>query len=716
MLSLLRKSSKLVLSFAIVTVSIPLYFWNERSVHAEGPIDPAPFISPKVVNGNAGKKVLFDNTHGQTAGAADWVIDGGFSDFANGLANDGFYVKELRKKTPITLTDLRGYDVLVIGEANIPYKQTEQAAMKQYVEQGGSIFFIGDHYNADRNKNRWDGSEVMNGYRRGAFGNPTKGMSDEEKNSEAMKDVTSTDWLNEQFGIRFRYNAIGDVTANHVVAPEQSFGITSGVSNVAMHAGSTLMITDPKKAKGLVYLPTTNTKWAHSVDQGVYMGGGVAEGPYMAISKKGKGKAAFIGDSSPVEDITPKYLREENGKKKTTYDGFKEQDDAKLLVNTVNWLAKKETYTSLDQIEGLQLDQPTPTLPMEEPAASTEPQAEPWAAPEAGYKWWDPSTFKPGSYGSSQAAPVQPVYTLTHQSVLPDGEEFGLNVTVDHLTPGQTLSGLDLGIYQAGGTQVAMLKKADGTWPDSYGYSAPFDIKADATGRAKINLTMKIKPSITGSATLRLRLDKSAVYSKAVTINRVPIEPLPGEPSDVNPPVTTFSVEGTKLSTGTYLNKATLTLTATDDTAVKKVEYRFEGKENWEEYSAPLSLNGEPSQSLSFRSIDSAGNMEQVQVAMIPVAKVDVDFLYDYVKNSKWINPKLEKPILQHADQAKKYFTLAHEEYAKGNWILGTIYKASGFVSIGKVVDVVSKNPDWINQDAKKDVSLILEALLAQNK
>ncbi len=39
-----------------------------------------------------------------------------------------------------------------------PYKKSEQDAMLQYVKNGGSIFFIADHYNADRNKNRWDSS------------------------------------------------------------------------------------------------------------------------------------------------------------------------------------------------------------------------------------------------------------------------------------------------------------------------------------------------------------------------------------------------------------------------------------------------------------------------------------------------------------------------------------------------------------------------------
>lgn len=364
---------------------------------AEGPTDPAPVIQPA---GSAnGKKVLFDNTHAQTAGAADWVIDGGFSDFGNALASNGYYVKELRKASPLTLSDLQGYDVFVIPEANIPYKTSEQAAMLQYIQGGGSIFFISDHYNADRNKNRWDASEVFNGYRRGAWSNPSQGMSTEEAGSAAMQGVASSDWLAANFGVRFRYNAIGDVSATNIVAPAQAFNITSGVTSVAMHAGSTLAIIDPNKAKGIVYLPSTTTKWSSSVDQGVYAGGGTAEGPYVAVSKVGAGKAGFIGDSSPVEDATPKYLREETGGSKTTYDGFKEASDAKLLVNMVNWLATPESYTSLNQVAGLTLDQPTPLLSIETPQTSTEPQAEPWAAPASGYKWWDASTYKSGSYG-----------------------------------------------------------------------------------------------------------------------------------------------------------------------------------------------------------------------------------------------------------------------------------------------------------------------------
>jgi len=394
-----------VLALLILILS-PVYYYVTPLVSAENSSDPAPQLQP--VGTANGKKILFDNTHGQTAGAADWVLDGGFSDFANALANKGYYAKELRKNSPITYEDLQGYNVFIIGEANIPYKTSEQAAMIQYVQNGGSIFFIGDHYNADRNKNRWDASEVFNGYRRGAYSNPTKGMGTEEANSAAMQGVTGSDWLSDNFGIRFRYNAIGDVTANDIVAPSQAFGITTGVSTVAMHAGSTLAITNPNKAKGIVYLPTTSAAWGNAVDQGVYNGGGRAEGPYAAVSKLGLGKAAFIGDSSPVEDATPKYLREETGTSKTTYDGFKEQNDGTLLVNMIDWLSKQESYTALSQVSGLQLDQATSLLAIETPQTSTEPEAEPWAAPAAGYKWYDSTTFKSGSYGYGAGGPVQP--------------------------------------------------------------------------------------------------------------------------------------------------------------------------------------------------------------------------------------------------------------------------------------------------------------------
>ncbi|SFT05556.1 hypothetical protein SAMN05444972_1234 [Marininema halotolerans] len=384
---------KLMLVTAIL--AIPVFAILQGTIGAEP--------SQKSSTQDEAIKVLFDNSHGETAGAADWVINGGFSDFAGALMEKGYEVDQLNKQEPITYDDLENQDVFIMGEPNIPLKASEQEALIKFADHGGGIFFIADHYNADRNKNRWDASEILNGYRRGAFGEPTKGMSDDEASSEAMTDVSSTDWLSKNFGIRFRYNALGDITAKDIVDEDQSFGITEGVNGVAMHAGSTLAVTDPNQAKGIVYLPQTDQKWNYAVDQGVYNGGGQDEGPFVAIAKRGEGKAAFIGDSSPVEDATPKYKREETGDSKKTYDGFKEEDDGSLLVNLISWLGKKESYTSFDQVDGLELDNATPLIDIEDPSTSTEPKSEPWATPAEGYKWWDPSTFKGGSYTGSDS-------------------------------------------------------------------------------------------------------------------------------------------------------------------------------------------------------------------------------------------------------------------------------------------------------------------------
>lgn len=516
---------------------------GEGEEPGEDPDEEEPGETPSLPDGT-GKSVLFDNAHAQTAGAADWIIDGAFSDFAQGLREVGFTVDSLERpvpytfgEVPITYEGLQPYDVFIIPEANIPFKTAEQDALVQYVEDGGAVFFISDHYNADRNKNRWDSSEAFNGYRRGAYENPAKGMSSEEANSPAMQGVASSDWLADHFGVRFRFNALGDVDANDIVSPSQSFGITAGVDAVAMHAGSTLAILDPEKAKGLVYVPTGVPAWGNAVDEGVYNNGGRAEGPYAAIGKLGLGKAAFIGDSSPVEDATPKYVREENGQSKKTYDGFKEADDALFLVQTVKWLAHDENYTSFGDVPGLELDTPTVLDADEAPALTTEPQPEPWSQPAAGYKWYDPTTFKPGSYGSMQAPETEPILAFVHQTTLPTQQEFQIRLTANGLTPGQAISGLRAGIYLPGGEQIARFKNDAGTWSD-YNYSPEFSLTGNAQGYASKDLTVQLKPGVTASAAnLRLKQGSANAITNPVTLGNVAAEPLPGD----HPPVPELS-------------------------------------------------------------------------------------------------------------------------------------------------------------------------------
>lgn len=502
-----KKMAKLLIS-GLVVASICNPLLSMETVFAESVVDPAPSITP--VNAN-GKKVLFDNTHAQTAGAADWVIDGGFSDYAQGLADEGYFVQELRKETPITYEDLVGYDSFIIPEANIPFKVEEQDAIEQYVNNGGSVFFIADHYNADRNKNRWDASEVFNGYRRGAYEDPSASMSADERNSEAMQNVQSRDWLVETFGVRFRYNAIGDINATEIVPSSDCFGITENVESVAMHAGSTIAILNPEVAKGIVYLPEgldNSDKWGSSVDQGVYEGGGIEEGAYVAIAKKGQGKAAFIGDSSAVEDATPKYKNEETGKSKKTYDGYKEQDDATLLLQLTEWLTEQENYTNFSETD-IPLDEATSSLDFEIPENSTEPQEEPWATPAANYKWYDSSSFAVGSYGYDGEETNPPVEDEGYYLCVPDkivaAQELPLTIRLTGMKPNSKIENLKVGAYITGGEQVGEFRELSSEWTGNYEYSDEFSVETDDNGNAVKNLVFKLKDGITAEFNLRIK-------------------------------------------------------------------------------------------------------------------------------------------------------------------------------------------------------------------
>lgn len=480
-----------------------------------------------VIGSDSGKgQVLVDNTHGQTAGAADWVIDGAFSDYANSIAEQGYQVKELRDKTGITTERLNGVSILVIPEANIPFKSTEQQAILNYVKNGGSVIFVSDHYNADRNYNRIDSSEVMNGYRRGAYDDMTKNMTEAEKNSEAMQGVTSSDWLSENFGVRFRYNALNNLNATDVVQGEEGLGLGNGIQSVSMHAGSTIAVTNPKIAKGIVYVPdklSEADKWGHAVDQGVYNGGGREEGAYIAVSKVGKGKAAFIGDSSMVEDITPKYKREDDGSTKKTYDGFKEEDNGKMLNNLTTWLGEKEDYTTFEEL-GIKLDQTTQLLDSEKPENSKETQAEPWSQPKAGYEWFNSETFAPGSYGGSEGSGgndnpgnTQGTATLEFPDSVTNGETFTVTTSLSGYAANSTIKDLKLGMYTEGGNQIGKISK-EGEQASDFGYSKPITVNTDSKGNAKVTYTVEVKSGVSGTANLRLKQGSKNIVTKAVNI------------------------------------------------------------------------------------------------------------------------------------------------------------------------------------------------------
>lgn len=407
--------SKQVLLGLGVTISASAmaapYEWNKT----------APVKIPAAGAEN-GKTILFDVSHGGVEGNADWVINGAFSDFADALQQEGYRVEEYRgidlnddgiirfyddvnhpenttkNEAIITYDAIRHADVFVLAETNRPFKKSEYQALEQFIAAGKGIFFIADHYNADRNLNTWDATEVFNGHNRSTLNQFNYGG----EYGDLRNPGEGYGWLVDHFGIRFRFNGVDfKQGASGIEAPENVEGLTEGVTPVLMAAGATLSIVDPTKAKGLVYFSEQDapTAWRHAVDEGLYFGGR-EEGPYVAISKSGAGKAAFIGDSSPIEDQTPLYRRQDNGRVKKTYPGWTDTGNAaQLSINLINWLATPESYTHFDNATPHKLGEVTPfakaTVERDDPD-----NGNPWTQPSGGFNPWESDTYAKGSYGA----------------------------------------------------------------------------------------------------------------------------------------------------------------------------------------------------------------------------------------------------------------------------------------------------------------------------
>lgn len=385
--------------------------------------DGRPVINPSGSGPGTGKRISFDNTHGSTAGQADWVIDGGFSDMACALAAIGYTVEEMRTY-PLTTSAMLPYDVVVFAEPNIPFTTEEMSAIEAYVASGKGVLFVGDHYQADRNLNTWDAAEVFNGFRRGHYGQTYTSPAYNYNGVKVDTPYTfnqGSDWMATAFGLRFRYNAFDLAGANFhagnaadpedpgILPADRTFGITAGVSSVATYAGATLSIVDPTRAMGIVYPNKSSLKrWSNAQADdpaalytdsvgapagGTVTFGGINEGAYVAIAKPNAGKVAAAGDSSLWEDGHPKYTREIDGAVKNTHDGWLDSDHDTLGINLVNWLATPDPTPGIDPA----LRQPATPEPLD-PFTIGEPLPEPWNTPPASYKWYDACTFQPGAY------------------------------------------------------------------------------------------------------------------------------------------------------------------------------------------------------------------------------------------------------------------------------------------------------------------------------
>ncbi len=223
--------------------------------------------------------VLFDNSHAETAGNADWTIYGGFSDFGDMLKSWGCKVDSYEKGR-ITYDVLKNYDAYVIPEPNTRFSPQEHQAILKYIRNGGSVFFIADHDGADRNNDGWDAVDIFNEFV------PTIGFKFDRK------------WFSE-----------APVSGKYV----EGF-VTEGVQRVGIWGGTSMTIIDPEHVKGWIFTKKTGR-------------------PYVITGTFGKGKFAAIGDSSPFDDGT-------GAPGNRLHDGWnaKGYQHAKLAANIMKWL------------------------------------------------------------------------------------------------------------------------------------------------------------------------------------------------------------------------------------------------------------------------------------------------------------------------------------------------------------------------------------------
>jgi hypothetical protein len=114
------------------------------------------------VSGAGQPVVLFDASHAQTAGNADWTIDGGYSSFADTLRHHGYVVRALQRGD-FNRQTLQNVAVVVCPEPNTRYGQKELDELSAFVMSGGGLFAIGDHGGSDRNNDGWDSPKIIPG-------------------------------------------------------------------------------------------------------------------------------------------------------------------------------------------------------------------------------------------------------------------------------------------------------------------------------------------------------------------------------------------------------------------------------------------------------------------------------------------------------------------------------------------------------------------------
>ncbi|GAB2857795.1 hypothetical protein GCM10027044_17210 [Hymenobacter ruber] len=282
--------------------------------------------------GTGGKKFLFDATHAELAGNADWAldVDGGvtpryptpaasgitastsetywtaaLSSWGVALVKLGNSVENLPSGTAITYgnasnpQDLANYNVFVVDEPNTLFTASEKTAIINFVKNGGGLFMISDHDVSDRNNDGYDSPAIWNDL------------------------MTNNSVQANPFGYSINLTNISETTSNVLASSTNTIlnGSQGAVTQLKFSNGATMTKTSGSAATPLI--------WQGSASQG--------NTNIMCLSSTyGTGRVVCITDSSPADDGT-------GSPGNTVYPGWTEiASHAKLHMNASLWLAKQQ--------------------------------------------------------------------------------------------------------------------------------------------------------------------------------------------------------------------------------------------------------------------------------------------------------------------------------------------------------------------------------------
>ncbi|MDN3548481.1 hypothetical protein [Mucilaginibacter aquaedulcis] len=319
-----------------------------------------------------GKKFLFDASHLENAGSADWQIDadgtesvpiytggsttetkaqriptpsytgitastletywkGGISSWAVSLVKLGELVETLPVGTAITYgnssnpQDLSNYNVFVVVEPNRLFTAAEKIALMNFVSNGGGLMMIADHTAATT-----AGTDA-NGY------NPSDRDGDGFDSPRVWNDLMTNNGINNNnpFGFNINYVDISEgpstnvYTGTNANAQKVLNGAAGTASKLAFYDGSTatLFPANNSSVQGLF--------WRNSATNG-------GTGNVMALlATYGTGRIVWIGDSSPADDGTGDTADNLfNGWSGDAPSGF--TSHPALHLNASLWLAKAQ--------------------------------------------------------------------------------------------------------------------------------------------------------------------------------------------------------------------------------------------------------------------------------------------------------------------------------------------------------------------------------------